>query len=1383
MAFDQATRNRLASFVSDARSLLTEEFTRQFQQEYGMDPSSGDVADIKKLFYLDDASRETAGLLRSTLEHYLAGIANPTAKARQEALVRIVREQAFTVLNRLCALRMAEARELLIESVAAGYRSRGFQLYARLAGTALGESGDAYRSYLHSVFDELAVDLPVLFDRWSPQGRLFPRESALLELLDQINRPAINSLWAEDETIGWIYQYFNSKEERKAMREASQAPRNSRELAVRNQFFTPRYVVEFLADNTLGRLWYEMTHGETSLVGTCRYLVRRPNEVFLAEGEQAPAQEAATQDLSQEELLQNPVYVPHRMLKDPRDIKMLDPACGSMHFGLYAFDLFERIYEEAWDMQANGQWPESTSLLADYASKDAFLHAVPCLIVERNIHGIDIDPRAVQISGLSLWLRAQKSWRDQRLKPQERPAIRRSNIVCAEPMPGEKGLLKEFITNDLVETSEDRAIGGMLPAIFTAMELAGEAGSLLKIEEQIAGVVEEARNKYERARLQRRKEAGYLPGFAPERDTTMFDLHDLPNAEEFWQQAEDRIYAALRDYAVQAENGDAYRRRLFADDAARGFAFIDLCRKRYDAVLMNPPFGSFSRASKSYVIGSYPISANDIFAAFIEGSLTRLLHRGLLGAITSRTAFFTASFSDWRKEIVGSQTRLLCFADLGGGVMDAATVEAAAYSLQRDDTDGHSGSLTPFLRVLVQQDKEDFLALLISKLKEGYTQTRGVYWATFNQFALLPDAPFAYWVHSGTLLKLAQWPHFEPSGAQVRKGLRTGDNFRFVRTFWEIPQGDFTPEISSADTPTQRKRSCWVPLVLSGSSQPWFSPLLVVLNWRKDGQELRQYVTKYGSPSRLIQAEDFYFKAGMSWTLRSTRFVPYAIPAGCIPTGSRPMAFPDKGKAFSALAISASRVASAFMRFYGDWFARPKFLEGKLKLVPWPDLSSGLVHELSGLVQQESAQRRNSYQGHEPFFEFVKPFGFGHEDDKQAIAIDWSSLLGRELERAVEEAYGLTQSEAITMCADLEEALAVRGVIQRAENQDEDEDEGAELILDISRRNGFDALVSHAVGCTFGRWDIRYATGEKQTSELTDPFAPLPVCPPGVLQNALGRPAGPTDVPTKYPLRISWSGILVDDESHSEGLERRVREALQVIWKDHADTIELEASQVLGVRSLSSYFRKPAGFFADHLARYSKSRRQAPIYWPLSTRSGSYTLWLYYHSLTDQKLYTCVNDFVDPKLQQVADDTSRLRQKPGRTSGDEKELERLSDLLLELQDFRAELLRLAAIWKPNLNDGVQITAAPLWRLFQFKPWRARLKETWEKLEAGDFDWAHLAYSVWPDRVRQKCRTDKSLAIAHDLEDLYEEPKTQPRTKRGKPKQALVEAVEGLFDDD
>ena len=112
MAFDQITRNRLQRFVSEARALLTQEFTRQLQNDYGIDPNSGEVALLETLSHLDNVRRETGRILRATLEHYRA---NSPGSSTTDLLERIVREQAFTVLNRLAALRMAEAREFLTE--------------------------------------------------------------------------------------------------------------------------------------------------------------------------------------------------------------------------------------------------------------------------------------------------------------------------------------------------------------------------------------------------------------------------------------------------------------------------------------------------------------------------------------------------------------------------------------------------------------------------------------------------------------------------------------------------------------------------------------------------------------------------------------------------------------------------------------------------------------------------------------------------------------------------------------------------------------------------------------------------------------------------------------------------------------------------------------------------------------------------------------------------------------------------------------------------------------------------------------------------------------------------------------------------------------------
>ena len=91
-------------------------------------------------------------------------------------------------------------------------------------------------------------------------------------------------------------------------------------------------------------------------------------------------------------------------------------------------------------------------------------------------------------------------------------------------------------------------------------------------------------------------------------------------------------------------------------------------------------------------------------------------------------------------------------------------------------------------------------------------------------------------------------------------------------------------------------------------------------------------------------------------------------------------------------------------------------------------------------------------------------------------------------------------------------------------------------------------LVSYAVGCVLGRWDVRFATGGKPAPTLPDPFDPLPVCSPGMLQEPDGLPA--TQNPHGYPLRIDWDGILVDDPDHPDDIIRRVRDVLEVIFDE-----------------------------------------------------------------------------------------------------------------------------------------------------------------------------------------------------------------------------------------
>ena len=801
MAFDQNTRNRLQRFVTDARRALEEEFTRQLQNDYGLDPVSGTDSPPESLRHINDQQRETARILRDTLAHYCANSDTDT----HAGLDRIVREQAFTVLNRLAALRMAEARGLLIESVGNGYQAKGFQLYARLAGTGLGETGDAYRAYLQSVFDEFALDLPGLFDRFSPQGRLFPREAVLLEILALINHGEIEPLWAEDETIGWIYQYFNSKEERKAMRDASQAPRNSRELAVRNQFFTPRYVVEFLVDNTLGRLWFNWTGGRTELRDYCQYLLVKPDE----------RPEAA------------------KRLRDPRTIKLLDPACGSMHFGLYAFDLFQEIYREAWEWEqmhgpraldrATGGSPVLKPLSETYSSQETFLRDVPRLIIGHNIYGVDIDPRAAQIASLALWLRAQRAWHETGVKAKDRPRVGQGHVVAAVAPPAEEDLRKRFMEE------LDPLDAELFEETLFLLKGLPELGVLLQVEKELPALVRAV--------------------FGEHGD--MFREEDMVQ----WQKAEARLRDALTNYA--RAGGSNFQGRLFAEDALQGLRMIDQCGEVYDAVVMNPPFGEPTEDSKNYIFESFPVSKYDLAATFWERAGRLIRQAGRIGSLANRTIFFGQMLEAWRqKQFIDGGSIDACL-DLGLGVLDAAMVEAIASVSCKDDTERN----TIFIK---ESNAPESIVKHIDFYRRG-AKSETTHEINVRAFSKLPGSPFSYWIPEAWLSTFENFLPLEAQGVVVKQGMESSDNFRFVRLWWE-------PCASSLH---------WKPYSKGGSFGPQWRDIDVSVNWKDKGREVKTYSASiYGTWTKQITNSDQYGKPGIVYPASRVEFSPRIVPSG-----------------------------------------------------------------------------------------------------------------------------------------------------------------------------------------------------------------------------------------------------------------------------------------------------------------------------------------------------------------------------------------------------------------------------------------------------------------------------------------------------------------------
>lgn len=643
--------------------------------------------------------------------------------------------------------------------------------------------------------------------------------------------------------------------------------------------------------------------------------------------------------------------------------------------------------------------------------------------------------------------------------------------------------------------------------------------------------------------------------------------------------------------------------------------------------------------------------------------------------------------------------------------------------------------MTQFLRLLADTDKALALSDACGRLRAGQPDDR-YFEVEPDAFNVLPGRPFAYWATPGVRQAFLDLSPLGGDRRTAQHGGSTKDDFRFLRLWWE----HWSTSSSSR----------WFPFAKGGAYSPLYADVYLLVNWKDDARELeadllRKYPYLGDTANWVLHRECKYFEPGLTWPRRTkSRLSMRVLPAGCIFADKGPAIFIDGSNAVDLLSLLAVCASDAFHMLVEVQLAaadaRPggaahSFEVGIIETTPVPPFRDPLRQKLADLARRAWSVKRTLDTAHETSHAFLLPAALRPRLGDYTPE-SMQGELGRiqtEIESLAFDLYGFGEADRQAP------AHAVAEATLGSATADDDADEDS---ADDGAADDREDLLAWAVGVAFGHFDWRFATGERPLPPEPDPFEPLPARSPGML------PEG------AQPFHAN-GGMLVDDSGHPHDLVRIAEEVLARVG-------------VAVPQDMRRWLQRE--FFPFHLRRYSKSRRKAPIYWPLSTTSGSYALWLYYPSLTSQTLYTAVNDFVEPKLKQVSEQVTALRNKGSvRTRDEEKQFESLQAFNLELIELRDALLKLAPTYKPNADDGVQISAAPLWPLFRHKPWQKLLKETWAKLEKGEYDWAHLAMNYWPERVREKCKTDKSLAIAHGLEDLYVAPEAAPKKTRGRKK--------------
>jgi hypothetical protein len=598
---------------------------------------------------------------------------------------------------------------------------------------------EVWRETLCRACAAVSQQVRVLFDPDSEYTALLPLQPTLQKITEAFNSPDVSpEIYAQDETLGWVYQYYNQQEKNQVYEQLGKGKKieRPRELAAATCLYTERYMVDYLLQNTLGALWVEM-HADTGLPGQWPYYVRP------SEGSPRP---------------QRPT---HRV----REITVMDPACGSGHFLVRAFDILVQMYNEE-----------------GLERQDEIAH----LILERNLHGIDIDLRAVQIAALALYLKGCAL-----ASPGFKP--RRLNLVSADAvLPGDappKEYMKRF--------KGDPEIEALVTGIWQGLRNVREFGSLLHPERAVEEVV--------------RKRA--------QEDRQKFPM--LQRGDTEWALWKAELLHGLREeFEKQADSQDLGQ-RLFGEEAAKGVSLVEALGGHYDVVVTNPPYagsGNLNPRLKTFLEKEYKEGKRDLYAAFILRCRDFCKPDSYVGMVTQQSWMFIKSFEALRKDVL-EQTTVATLAHLGPRAFEEISGEVVNIVLStlsaRPPEKEHCIIAFRLVHEASPQAKDTVLKQMVKKL-----DSVGVYKPTLKNVLGLPKAAILYWLpHS--VFELTEGKRFLGDYLSSVNGSRTGDNERFLRFHWEVLDD-------------QRK---WRTYAKGGSPCRWDGNDTLVIDWSKSALE------------------------------------------------------------------------------------------------------------------------------------------------------------------------------------------------------------------------------------------------------------------------------------------------------------------------------------------------------------------------------------------------------------------------------------------------------------------------------------------------------------------------------------------------------------------
>ena len=562
------------------------------------------------------------------------------------------------------------------------------------------------------------------------------------------------------QIVGWLYQYYNTEPKEQVFANLKKNIKISAEnIPAATQLFTPDWIVRYMVENSLGRLWSE-GHPDFDKSEWKYYLDEAPQEPQVAQqlAELRKGYAALT----------------------PEDIKCIDPCMGSGHILAYLFDVLMQIYRSA-----------------GYTDRDA-----AASIVEHNLYGLDIDDRAAQMAYFVVMMKGchyDSRFLRRHLNP---------HVYAIQ----ESG---ELTTDALGRLGKQESTAR---ALLDGFKNAKEYGSILQPKVTLA-----------------------------ELDALQEQLREVDGASDM---------GSLTDQLVAGQIVNVL------------YPLIEQARmlvQKYDVVVTNPPYMGASNMNprlNDFIKKHYPDYKSDFFSAFIVRGSEMTKPEGYCGYFTPYVWMFIQSYEKLREYLYTNAT-IETLIQFEYSAFEEATVPVCTFAFKNS----HVSKKGCYLRLV---DFRGGMEVQRQKTLEAIANHNcGFYYEqNTDNFSKIPGSPVAYWVSNEMLRSFAD---FAPLGDNypICIGMRTGDDERFLRAWYEVPFTKIGIGYKSASEFTEQHRK-WVPYNKGGEYRKWYGNNILVVNWENNGLEIkdntrRKYPQLGDNLNWKITNEKHYFKEGITW--------------------------------------------------------------------------------------------------------------------------------------------------------------------------------------------------------------------------------------------------------------------------------------------------------------------------------------------------------------------------------------------------------------------------------------------------------------------------------------------------------------------------------------